>query len=77
MTMTRAEYEVKFFSRCLPKAKSSTKGSKQFDADLRTKKVQFLESGGSANTENFIPSSSALKVRRIETINGKKFKVIS
>lgn len=77
MTMTKAEYQAKYVSRCVPKAKNSTKGSKQFDADLRTKQVQFLESGGSANTENFIPSSSALKVRRIETINGKKFKVIS
>ena len=75
--MTKSEYQAKYVSRCVPKAKNSTKGSKQFDADLRTKQVQFLESGGSANTENFIPSSSALKVRRIETINGKKFKVIS
>jgi len=77
MTMTKAEYQAKYVSRCVPKAKNSTKGSKQFDADLRTKQVQFLESGGSANTENFMPSSSALKVRRIEIINGKKFKVIS
>lgn len=77
MTMTKAEYDVKFVSRCVPKAKNSTKGNKQFDADLRTKQVQFLESGGSANTENFIPSSSALKVRKIEIINGKKYKVIS
>jgi len=75
--MTKAEYQAKYVSRCVPKAKNSTKGSKQFDADLRTKQVQFLESGGSANTENFMPSSSALKVRRIEIINGKKFKVIS
>ena len=66
-----------FFSRCLPKAKSSTKGNKQFDADLRTKQVEFLERGGSTNDVNFVPSSSALRVRRIETINGKKFKVIS
>jgi hypothetical protein len=66
-----------FVSRCVPKAKNSSKGNKQFDADLRTKQVQFLESGGSANTENFISSSSALKVRRIEIINGKKYKVIS
>ena len=69
--MTKAEYEVKFVSRCVPKAKNSTKSNKQFDADLRTKQVQFLESGGSANTNNYIPSSSALKVRKIEIINAK------
>ena len=77
MTMTKAEYNVKFVSRCVPRAKNSTKGSKQFDADIRTKQVEFLENGGSDNQDNFIPSSSALKVRRTEIINGKKFKVIS
>lgn len=77
MTMTKAEYQVKFVSRCVPRAKNSTKGSKQFDADIRTKQVEFLENGGSDNQDNFIPSSSALKVRKIETINGKRYKVIS
>lgn len=67
----------KFESRCVPRAKNSTKGGKQFDADIRTKQVQFLENGGSDNQDNFIPSSSALKVRKIETINGKRYKVIS
>ena len=68
---------TKFESRCVPQAKNSTKGGKQFDADIRTKQVQFLENGGSDNQDNFIPSSSALKVRKIETINGKRYKVIS
>lgn len=73
-----AAYQVKFVSRCVPKAKDSTKGSKQHDADLKAPQVRFMDNGGSKNADvNFPKHDSALKVRKIEIIDGKKYKVIS
>ena len=73
--MTKAEHEVKFVSRCVPKAKDCSKGTRQFDADLKTPQVHFMNQGGS---KNFDPMAKPmLKVRKIEVIDGKKYKVIS
>ena len=69
--------QIPFVSRCLPKAKTNTKGDRQFNADLRTAQVRFLENGGSDNPDNTLVTPSAMKVRKIEVINGKKYKVIS
>ena len=69
--------QIPFVSRCLPKAKTNTKGDRQFNADMRTGQVRFLENGGSDNPDNTLTPPSAMKVRKIEVINGKKYKVIS
>ena len=47
--------------------------SARLDADIRTAQVREFERGGATKAE----SASSLKVRRVEVINGKKFKVIS
>ena len=73
--MTKAEHEVKFISRCVPKAKNSEKGNRQFDADLKTPQVHFMNQGGSKHFEQ--TAKPVLKVRKIEVIDGKKYKVIS
>ena len=73
--MTKAEYDVKFVSRCVPKAKNSEKGNRQFDADLKTPQVRFMDQGGSKHFEQM--AKPMLKVREIEVIDGKKYKVIS
>ena len=73
--MTKAEHEVKFVSRCVPKAKNSDKGGRQYNADMKAPQVRFMEQGGS---KNFDPiAKPILKVRKIEVIDGKKYKVIS
>jgi hypothetical protein len=69
--------QIPFVSRCLPKAKTNAKGDRQFNADMRTAQVRFLDNGGSDNPDNTLSPPSALKVRKIEVINGKKYKVIS
>ena len=67
--------KIPFVSRCVPKAKNSEKGNRQFDADLKTPQVRFMDQGGS---KNFDPMAAPmLKVRKIEVIDGKKYKVIS
>jgi len=67
--------KIPFVSRCVPKAKNSDKGNRQFDADLKTPQVRFMDQGGS---KNFDPvAKPVLQVRKIEVIDGKKYKVIS
>ena len=67
--------KIPFVSRCVPKAKNSEKGNRQFDADLKTPQVRFMDQGGSKNFEQM--AAPMLKVRKIEVIDGKKYKVIS
>ena len=76
--MTRAEYlETKkdaFYSRAT--GTYSNKGmmkSARLDADIRTAQVREFERGGAKRVE----SASSLKVRKVEVINGKRYKVIS
>ena len=67
--------QVPFVSRCVPKAKNSEKGNRQHDADMKAPQVRFIEQGGS---KNFDPiAKPVLRVRKIEVIDGKKYKVIS
>ena len=67
--------KIPFVSRCVPKAKNSDKGNRQFDADLKTPQVRFMDQGGSKHFEQM--AKPMLKVRKIEVIDGKKYKVIS
>lgn len=53
-------------------AKAEMKSAK-LDCDLRTPQVESFERGGAQRLE----SESSLKVRKIEVIDGKKYKVIS
>ena len=73
--MTKAEHEVKFVSRCVPKAKNTEKGNRQHNADIRTPQVRFVDSGGSRTFEQIAPPM--LKVRGTTIIDGKKYRVIS
>jgi len=47
--------------------------SAKLDCDIKTPQVAAFERGGAQKLE----SESSLKVRKIEVINGKKYKVIS
>ena len=47
--------------------------SRRLDCEMNTPQVENFERGGSQRLE----SESSLKVRKIEVINGKKYKVIS
>jgi cellobiose-specific phosphotransferase system component IIB len=67
--------QIPFVSRCVPKAKNSDKGTRQFDADLKSPQVRFMNRGGSKNFDQM--ATPMLKVRKIEVIDGKKYKVIS
>ena len=63
-----------FYSKC--EHTYSSKGmmkSARLDADIRTAQVRAFERGGATRTD----SASSLRVRRVEEINGKRFKVIS
>ena len=63
-----------FYSRCV--ATYSSKGmtkSARLDSDINNSVVRAFERGGYKKAE----SSSSLRVRRVEEIGGKKFKVIS
>ena len=46
---TKMSNQIPFVSRCVPKAKNSDKGNRQFDADLKTPQVRFMDRGGSKN----------------------------
>jgi len=52
----------------------SKAGSSQHNAELKAGQVKFLETGGT--TEN-IRQSSSICFRRIEIIDGKKYRVFS
>ena len=70
-----ADSKIPFVSRCVPKAKNSEKGNRQHNADMKAPQVRFMEQGGS---KNFDPiAKPVLQVRKIEVIDGKKYKVIS
>ena len=63
-----------FYSRCV--ATYSNKGmskSSRLDSDVNNSVVRAFERGGYRAVE----TSSSLKVRRVEEINGKKYKIIS
>ena len=63
-----------FYSRCV--ATYSNKGmskSSRIDSDVNNSVVRAFERGGYKHAE----TSSSLKVRRVEEIDGKRFKVIS
>lgn len=47
--------------------------SRRLDCEMNTPQVENFERGGAQRLE----SESSLKVRKIEVINGKKYKVIS
>ena len=47
--------------------------SRRLDCEMNTPQVENFERGGAQRPE----SESSLKVRNIEVINGKKYKVIS
>jgi hypothetical protein len=66
--------EETFYSKC--EHTYSSKGmmkSARLDADIRTAQVRAFERGGAKKVE----TASSLKVRKVEVIGGKKFKVIS
>lgn len=52
----------------------SKAASNQFNAELRAGQVQFLETGG---VEENVRQSSSIRFRRIEVIDGKKYRVFS
>ena len=63
-----------FYSKAV--ASYSNKGmmkSARMDADVNNATVRAFENGGARKME----SASSLKVRKVEVIGGKKFKVIS
>ncbi len=70
-----ADSKIPFVSRCVPKAKNSDKGGRQYNADMKTPQVRFMEQGGSETFER--TAKPVLRVRKIEVIDGKKYKVIS
>ena len=76
--MTRREHiqaeAKKFYSKCT--GTYSNKGmmkSARLDADINNATVRAFERGGAERVE----TASSLKVRKVEVIGGKKFKVIS
>ena len=76
--MTRREHiqaeAKKFYSKAT--GTYSNKGmmkSARLDADINNATVRAFERGGAERVE----TASSLKVRRVEVINGKRFKVIS